>query len=313
MQKTPLIAAIVLCSGLLSVSAQATDYPIKVDCPTWSADAVAQVEARVRTTLLVEQLAARQISIGCAPSDAVSVSVESEYGSLVRPVVRHAERIEDDVVSAVEAALRELIPLTSEPASQPTPPAPPAPAPPAPVVVPAPAPPAPVPKPQTKQPTANLTELSVTAAGELWGSTTALGGDVGLSVGSERLRYGLAFSGRAGVNEPKTFDLQEWAASARLAFTLPQPSGLRFTAGFGASLLATLPAAQVVTASSSLLSTASFDAKVSRPFWLGPLALSPELGVRLFSARRNVLVDSREQVALPEVVPQLALSVIYRR
>src|SRR5882672_8568985 len=123
MRKKPPFAAIALCSGLFPVSARAADYPIKVDCPAWRADAAAQVEARIRTTLLVEGLAARQISISCAADDAVSVSVESEHGSLLLPVARRAERIEDDVVSSVEAALRQLIPPAAEPGTpEPAPP-----------------------------------------------------------------------------------------------------------------------------------------------------------------------------------------------
>ena len=97
----------------------------------------------------------------------------------------------------------------------------------------------------------------------------------------------------------------------RISLT-PRPFGFRLTLGLGASLLMTSPAVRVVADSPTLLSALSLEAKVSRPFWSGPIALSPELGMRLFGARRNIVVDGAEQAAVPIIVPQLALSVIYR-
>ena len=317
-------ATIALFGGLLPVSARAADYPVRVDCP-WKAEAVAQVEARIRTTLLSEGLDVREVSIACAPGDTASVFVKSENGALLRPVVRKSQRIEDDVVGAVEAALRELIP--------PSEPEPPAVAPPA-AMAPAPAAPAstaapparlerPVPRAtdaaaprrpeRNATPAASVTELNVAPVVERLGGKWATGADAGMSVGDGSLAYGLAFGARAALGEPSTFDVTDWSAGAHLSLTLPRAYGLRFKLGIGVSLLVATPATKVVPDSSTLLSAGSLNPSISRPFWFGAFALAPGVGARVFSARRNVRVNEHEQFALPIFAPHVELSLIYRR
>lgn len=309
------IAAIVLCWAICPVSARASDYPIDVDCPAWRADAAAQVEARVRTTLLAEGLEAHQVSIACTASGTIEVAVRSEHGALLVPVVRRAERVEDDVVRTVEGALRQLIPPPPEPEPEPEPPASvlPPPAPPAAAVPPVLPRPAPVPRRELEvAPAVRTTELYVSSTGELWGKLAALGADAGLSVGTRSVGYGLALGARTALGEADTFELNELSGSIRIAFTSRSPLGLRLTFGAGASLLMTSPSSSLVAGSPTLLGAACFEAKVSRPFWFGDIALSPELGARLFSANRNVVVDTREEAVVPVVVPQVALSARYR-
>lgn len=311
------VAAILPFGVLAAVSASAADYPIKVDCPGWPADTAGQVEARVRTTLLVEGLPARQVGIACGADGSISVAVVSEHGARELPVERRADHVEDDVVATVEAALRQLLPTAPQPsptassAPEPTAPVPVAAAPPVtpptpPPVTAVPQPPAPVPHPSSP------TEVYLAPTSELWSSDVAWGADLGMSAGGPKFRYGLALSGRTLLSQPSSVTVQEWGASARLSFALSQPTELRFSLGVGASLLAASPGAHVSASSSTLRSVASLEASVSRPFWLGAFGLSPELGVRFFSGRRSVLVDEREQVVVPVVAPQLALSLIYR-
>ena len=292
------------------MSAWAADYPIKVDCPGWSADSAAQVEARIRTTLLVDQLDVRQIGIACEADGAIVVSVEAASDSTQVPVARRSERVEDDVVGTVEAALRQLTPAPAAseapaPTSQPPPQKAPPPAPPL-------ADPRLEATPASASRATQVTELSVTPAVELWGSAVALGADAGMSAGSERFRHGLVLHGRRPVSEPSAFDVNEWGAAIVLSLTSPGPAGLRAAVSVGASIVTTSPAAHVTAASPTLRATGSVDVRLARPFWLGAFALSPELGVRIFSGRRNVLVDQVEQLALPALVPELGLSFIYR-
>ncbi len=134
-----------------------------------------------------------------------------------------------------------------------------------------------------------------------------------MSVGDERAQYGLALGGRVVTGEPATFDISEWNASARFALTFSRFGGLRGRMGVGASLFVTTPGAHVTSESPMLLGAGYLELAVSRPFWFGAFGLSPLLGVRVFSAPRNVRVNREELLVLPLAVPQLALSLAYRR
>lgn len=310
---------LLVASALLALSreARAGDFPVSVDCSTWSPETVAQVEARVRTMLLAEGLSAQRVAIACQ-GNAVAVEVETELGKLARPVARRSARVEDDVVAAVEAAVRGLLPAAepaapaAEPETPSAPPAAPTPAPP-----PAPAPAAALPAPtiivEPRRDVATIIELQANALVERWSNNWSWGGEGGLSVGDERSQYGLALGGRAVTGEPATFDISEWNASARFASTFPRLGGLRGRLGVGASLFVTTPAPKVTSESPMLLGAAYLELAVSRPFWFGAFGVSPMLGVRVFSAPRNVRVNGDEELVLPLAVPQLALSLVYRR
>jgi len=70
------------------------------------------------------------------------------------------------------------------------------------------------------------------------------------------------------------------------------------------------PTANVTADTSTLLWTAAFDLRVTRPFVLGSFALAPSLGLRAFSGRRDVRVNQQEQLVVPLVVPEAALWLI---
>jgi hypothetical protein len=314
------ISPLGLFAGIyLAAAPAAADIPIEVDCAAWSAESRAQVEARIRITLAAEALQARRLRVICGADGSVRVDVESEHGARLEPVARRSPHIEDDVVAAVEAALRALLPEPSEPEPEAAPPAPaatpepvaPLPVPtstvtaaPEPVVAPAPA--------ESARGAEARAELRLTPAAEWWGGHAALGGDVGLAVGSEYFQYGLALGVRAALGEPQSFQVSEGGAAARFARTFPTAFGLRATLGVGASLLVTTPAGGVVSESATLLGAAYLELQLGRPFWRGAFGLEPALGVRVFGGSREVRVDEEQRLSLPVLVPQAGLSLLYR-
>jgi hypothetical protein len=307
--------------GLASLAhswpAPAAEFLVEVACPEWPAEARGQVEARLRVTVLAEGLDARRIQISCRDG-AVGISVESSTGSVTRPVERSSAPIEDAVVTAVEAALRELAGRSQgQPVALPAPPSTePSPAPtPAPVPPPTPAPtPAPAARPASPEAASrSFSELYATPTAGLFKERFAFGGTLGIGVGTEALQYGLAIGGRTIAGLPASFDASEWSACARLAWTPARAAGFRGSLGLGVSALVTDPADDVSSRSSNVLSAAYVELQLSRPFWLGRFGVAPGLGARLFSAPRKVRVNGREQLALALLTPEATLSFIYRR
>jgi hypothetical protein len=306
----------VLVVGLVN-PARADELHVSVACPDWTSEAAAQVEARIRTSFLTASSSARRVSVSCA-GEAPSVEVEAERGTLLRPVVRRSAVLEDDVVAAAEDALHELTDVSqpaapAEPAVTPAPSAapvaepPPPPPPPAQVRRETPKAPAPALAPV---PSKTVWQLQAGPVLERWDAHWAVGAEAGVSVGSRTLGYGLALGGRAALDEPASFAANEWNLAARLQLAPARVAGFRGSLGLGASLLAASPANGIVADSSKQVSAAYFDLRVSRPFSLGSFALAPALGARVFSARRDVKVNTRERLAVPLFVPQVALWLI---
>lgn len=282
--------------------AQAADFPVRIACPAWSAEAVGQVEARIRVSLEAQGLGASSIEVSCAADQTLSVRVVEPQRELSRSVARRSEHVEDDVVWAVEAALVEL----GQPRRTPPPAA--APPPPAPPPAPSAAPPAAVAPPRP----APVNELSLAPLVEYWGDAWALGGEAAMSQGSPALQYGLAVGGRVASGEPGPFALSELSCSVRLALSLPRVAGLRLQLGVGPSLLVTAPNHEAVAESATTLAAGVIELQVARPFWFGKVGLSPGIGVRAFTARRNVRVDGSDVFALPVLAPQASLALLYR-
>jgi hypothetical protein len=293
--------------------ARAADFPVVIECPSWSGEQAGQVEARIRAALQADGLVATDISVVCGPADALEARVTSPDGVLARQVTRRSEHVEDDVVWTVEAALNELKLSGSIAAAPEVTPAPaPAPLPPPlPALVPPPASPAPVnlvaPGPPQRE-----VELALRLLIERFSNLWALGAEASGSVGNDSLSFGLALGGRVALAEPSDFQLSELTGSARLSLSPPRMAGMRIELGMGLSALSIVPRDGAVAESATALSAGFAELSLSRPFWLGSLAVSPTLGARAFFARRSVEVDGQERFALPSVVPQLGLALIYR-
>lgn len=308
------LAAALLASfqGVCS-AASAAETDIELACSEWPAEVTGQVEARLRASLLVEGVSVQAVVVTCGPQG-IEARVRAEQGEQVRPVLRRGGSLEDDVVQAVDDALHELArppavapAIAAEPTSKP--PAEPAPAPVAPAPA-APAPPRPVVSPPSPSPFA-LAEVSLRGVAERWSDEWAGGGNVSLLLGTPRLAYGVSLGGRLPLEGAPDFDTSEWSAAARVQLTLRELGGLRGSVGIGASSFSVSPASDVSARSATVLSAAFLELEVSRPFWFGPLAISPGVGARLFSAERRVRLDDVEQLALPVFAPGGSLSLSY--
>jgi hypothetical protein len=309
---------------------QRDELTVAVACEDWPAEAVSRVEARIRATFLVESLTARRVQIRCGSGETASISVE---GGPARPVARRSQRLEDDVVAAVELTLRELEArasrrVTEAPTPSPKPTEPPTVAfDPVPATASTPVEPRVTPpttptrgardtEPQapssgrSSRPTLAF-ELGVTPLVERWGDHWALGAEGGMSVG-DQFQYGLSVGGAAATGEPDTFEISEVRGNLRLAWTFAGASDLRVTLAAGASLLMTTPHSNVVAVSNRPLGAASVGLHISRSVWFGQFGIAPTLGARFLSGRRNVRVDKREKLVLPVVSPQGGMWLIYR-
>jgi hypothetical protein len=312
--------------------AQRDELTVDVACENWPAEAVSRVEARIRATFLAESLSARRVHIRCGSRETASISVG---GGPARPVARRRQRLEDDVVAAVELALRELEAVASPRVAQDVPPtaSPTSPEPPTvafdsvPATAAAPVEPSPTPvtppirvarDTQRQAPSSSRSsrssvafELGVTPLVERWGDHWALGAEGGMSAG-DQFQYGLSVGGAAATGEPDTFEVSELRGNLRLAWTFAGASDLRVTLAAGASLLMTAPHSNVIAISNRPLGAASLGIHLSRAVWFGPFGVAPTLGARFFSGHRNVRVDDREELAVPVVSPQGGLWLIYR-
>jgi len=307
-----------LVLGVVS-PARATELQVAVACPAWTSEASAQVEARIRTSFLTEGLEASQVLVTCG-ADGTRVEVEAASGSSVRLVERRSGVLEDDVVATAQDALHELAKPPSPEAPEPEPEPEPAPAPSAKPVVAAPAPAPPtrtvLDAPARVEPPPVKIAFHVQAGPlfELWSGTGVVGAEAAVFASTRRtLALGLALGGRAALGEPESFNASEWNASARLQLAPAHAAGFQGELGLGASGLVTSPTANVTAESPTLIWTASFEARVARPFSLGSFALAPSLGVRVFSGRRDVRVNDQERLVLPVLVPQAALWLIVPR
>lgn len=298
----------------LSSGAFGVDVQVTVACPEWAPEAAAQVEARIRASLLLEGRGVQRVNVAC-DAEAESVEVTAESGQLVRPVARRGRSLEDDVVEAVERALQELRRLAAVEGPEP----------PVEVAAPVAAAAQPTPPPVTSPPTPaapsddlaaprreRVAEVQARALGERWSGHWAWGGEAGLSLGDARLQLGLVAAGRVATGEPASFDVQEWSVAGRVQVTLREVWGLRGGLGLGASVFVAAPAPGIVAESSTLLGTGFVELSLSRPFWLGAVGLTPALGARLFSASRDVRVNDEGLLTLPRIAPQASLMLLGR-
>ncbi|HEX2873667.1 MAG TPA: hypothetical protein VHP33_20560 [Polyangiaceae bacterium] len=299
---------------LLGRGAGAAEVHVALSCAEWSTEQVSQVEARIRAALLLEDSGARRVLIVCE-GGGVAVIVESSTAQLTRPVVLGSGSLEDSIIQTVDQALRDLQSPPSapplEPEPPPSPPAKPVPSvlPSAPVTVSSPA--ASTAPPVTVPPPARL-ELSLGVLGERWAKHNALGARAAASLGSEQLRYGIELGGLAALGEPNGFDVNEWHVGARLSWAPSWLLGVRGNLGLGGSLFLAAPQGLSVDSATSL--GAGFaELGLSRPFWLGAFAVSPELGLRASSAERRVRINEVERLVWPVLVPAASLSLVWRQ
>ncbi len=303
-----LIAALVL--NVCARPTNAEEFRVPVACPAWGSEQVAQVEARIRAAVLLEDAPPGEVQVTCHET-VVTVAVRTSAGTAERPVERTSPSLEDDIVREVDAALRELNQPPTQPAPvpspAPSPPAEPAPAPPV-VVTPAPVVSAPV-----RTDTPSWLELSGGGGIERWAKHWALGFEVAPSLGDDRVRYGVRLGGSWALREGPRFDVVDAHAAVEAALQPHFAAGIRGSAALGLSQLSVTPSGSLSAETATAYGAAFVQLRISRPIWFGAFALAPSLGVRAHLAERRVLVDDVKRLALPLFVPQAQLSLIWSR
>jgi hypothetical protein len=292
-------------------SASAHDANVGVHCIELSAEDTAEVEARVRASLLGTGAEPATVELSCE-RDAAQTEVSGSGRQLVRRRERGAISAKEALLASAEAALSAWSaeisaaesPRTAAPAVMGVPAAEPAQPAVAATVTRAPKPPSAPPSARPSTPALRTsTWLSAGPRAELWRDAWALGPQVGVE---QRLNAGfLGISGGYLLNLPRStrFSAHDLHFGAQIGWQPSSLFGFRGALGIGLSLFGVSPDAGVSAPSGTTNSTlASLNAELSRPVEFGALALVPTAGFRLFLHTRSVFIDDQEVLALPPLV-----------
>jgi hypothetical protein len=301
------------------------DARLDLACPELTREQAAELEARVRASLLTTTVVTERVSIACG-AEGASVLVETSVRHAARELSLTAADPREQLLAAVEAALRELseapasaapseavpdvgenvalAPATAVPAPPPaaTAPralAPAAPTPPAPVV-------------QRAPSSARALELSLGARAEPWRDGLALGAAHGAAYGTRVFAIGVVAAGVSELHGRDEFAISEWSGALDATWQPRWAWGFRGQLGAGPSLLLVTPRAELAARDTTQRSAWFVELALSRPIRLGSVwAVSPGLGARAFTAQRNVNVNGRRELELGGVVPRLGLGISY--
>jgi hypothetical protein len=294
---------------------------VQIDCSELTTEQAAEIESRVRASLLTTEGDA-SVAIACR-SDGADVRVERGPESVVVTALATPAGFRDDVLRAVEQALEQLLRRQARPPQAssegdahdgtPAPLASPEPTP-LPATAPSARPITTAPPPDRKQaPQARRwTEISSAFVGESWSERPALGGSLGAARNARSLWYGLRIAALRPVTQAPSFSAVEAQVAAELGVQPDFAAGVRFSLALGPSVLFVQPQGGFTSRSGNAKTSLFAAIYLSRPIWLGRWALLPDLGVRLFARERGVNVDTEQQLALAGFAPQLSLGVAYR-
>jgi hypothetical protein len=297
--------------ALLSASApcRAEGPSVELSCAELSGESAAEVEARIRATLLTEPAANAGVAIHCELGIGTVIAFAGNLReSTTVPVA--TEHFEDALLLAVERTLATLrrrreggdasFPEDPGPPPVPTqsvspvPPAPPRSA--RPIRPSAPPPPVPV-----------ALRVGATGVVELWVDEVAYGGR--LLFEASKSPWALGF-GAGLVTGPERAHLvvpTEWHAHAFAAWDAVALGEVRATVAAGASVLVATPKPGLVARTGRSLPSAFAELGASRPVRWGRFAVVPGLSLRIFTRPRRVLVDGIERLELPVLVPSALL------
>lgn len=290
---------------LRSASGAAAEASVQVTCDALSLEEVAEVEARVRTSLLADSAQQVRVHIRCEPDRAV-VSVTAGDLTQASSLELPQPQLKDALLHAVEQNLLALerqataVPdSTSNDAPKPAP--------------------QPAPRPRklegheaTPPRRAGVTyTFGVGALGELWHDQFALGGRAVMEMGVSRWAFGVALGGLAGPERANAFVPVEWHGFVFAAIDLPELADLRGRAGVGASFLVASAEPGVSARSASFRAGPLLEFGVSRPFRIGRAALIPSLHTRVFPTRREIRLDGEPDFAMPLIAPGASFAFMY--
>ena len=304
----------------LSCAAQAEPadavYPhVGIRCPALSADDAAELEARTRAALLTEPERHVDVLVDCTANAAVIV-VSAGDNNETASVTLAEPREKEDVLAAIERLIARL--ASSPPPARPPPPA----GTPAPGGVPTPAEPLPPARPATIPAAQPSVTHSAPASrpGALkrcdppprfhrranasfmrprFSHIFAYGGRVGIEAGIAPWSAGVALGAVTPLEIDDAFVPVEWHGVVFGSVDDRSALGLRFSFGFGASMLAASPSPGVLVRSKTAIAGAFAELGAARPFHFQRLAIVPALGLRLFPAKRSVFIDGRSRFEVP--------------
>jgi hypothetical protein len=320
--RRPCVAALLLLLAWCRTAR--ADTRLELACPELTREQAAELEARIRASLLTATVVAERVSITCR-AEGGNVLVESGVRQVGRELALTGADPREQLLAAVEAALRELSETPASAAPAETPPA-------AARESPAPAPAASLPalsRPVSSSPVAlvpaapalvvrrapsspRFLQLSLGARGEPWPDGLALGGELGAGYGTQVFAIGVVGAGVSELESRDEFVSSEWSAALCLTWQPRWALGFRGQLGGGPSLLLVTPRAELSARSTTQRSAWFGELVLSRPIRLGPAwAVIPGLGARAFTAQRSVNVDGQRELELRSVVPRLGLGVSY--
>lgn len=297
---------------LVAAPAPAAENDVVVACDALTSDQAAELDARTRATLLADGPDGTQVRVRCEVELATVIAVTGEQSESAVVRLPNAS-LKEALLGAVDrtlAAAKERARGASatiapepipEPLPLPTPPAPP----------PVPAVDAATLTPVTPARPTHLVRLGAGGLFATWDAEPAYGGRARVEIGFQPWSVALALGGLTSGERAGSFVPSEWHALAVGALDLQAVAGLRLSGAAGVSVLLASPSSGLANESGTASSAAVFELGLSRPLRAGHVIVTPELDVRLFSARREVKVDGTTQLTLPVASPLLALTVSY--
>jgi len=315
--------AFILALTLGAQAAAAAEPDVTVKCVELSSEDAAQVEARVRASLLGASLVPMSVDLRCEERWAQAQVTGNGHQVMLR-TDRGASSVKDALLSSADSALSEWSALSTEPPAAsplPSPATAPAVEPPAnpparPPVAPASMPIATERIPDARpvgRPLPASTWLAAGLRAESWSSGSALGGQLGLQQKLDSAFLAVHAGYLVSVPRSAQFSAHELQVGAQIGWQ-PQPlGGLRAALGVGLSQFGADPASGISVQNGSTSSILPcLSAQLSRPVEFGAFALLPAVGLRAFTRSRSVLIDGQRVLALPALALEASLSFAVR-
>lgn len=297
----------------------ADDDAVRVTCDALVPDDRAQVEARLRATLLTAAASTTSVRIDC-DANIASVRIVAGEQTETAEVVLPADNPREPLLAAIERLL-VMLEEQSRGAAEPAP------------GVAALAPPPVAPTPSASPPVASESsadvwprvsgaaappgraesywDLGVGATGEIWDGALAYGARVHVERRQAAWSIGAAAGWLTTSAMTEAFRTNEFHGFVFGAVEEAH-TGLRGSLGAGVSSLTIRTQPGVVALTPTALAAAFFAAQIARPLRFGHFWLLPAFELRVFPVSREVTVDAERRLALPPVCPGLFLGAGYR-
>lgn len=297
-------------------AATAQDDAVRVACEALAPEDAAQVEARIRASLLTAPPVDVSVRIDCTATTAnvrVVSGERSETAALVLPEDNRRDALLATVEGLLEALERENT-APPPPQASATPPADSVPVLPTTATAPPPVAPPPVALPQpspSARGNAPQWDIGAGALAELWEGAVGYGARLFSERRQGSWSVGADFGWLTTPEFADVFRAHELHAFVFGALEERRTTGLRGALGAGVSVLTVLPRPDIVVRTPTTLPLVFLNAELARPVRFGRGRLYPALDVRFFPGRREVTVDAERRLVLPPVCPALFLGVGY--